>query len=279
MLSLVGLTALLFGIIEGPERGWTNGVVVGSFAVALVFLVGFIRWERVAPHPMLPLTFFSDRRFSVGSAVVTTSFFVMFGFFFLFSLYLQFARGYSPLEAGLATLPMALTFIVVSPRSAALAERIGSGRTMAYGFVLVGVGMAVMAFVTVDTPYLVLAVSMVLQAAGMSIVAAPATGGIMSAVPMSKAGVGSAVNDTTRELGGALGIAVFGSLVNSIYRANVDLGGLDLPPAAVDAAEGVRRRGRRHGGAGRRGRRGRRRRASCQRLHGGRERGITRLRR
>ncbi len=237
VLSLVGLTALLFGIIEGPERGWTNGVVVGSFAVALVFLVGFIRWQRVAPHPMLPLKFFSDRRFSVGSAVVTTSFFIMFGFFFLFSLYLQFARGYSPLEAGLATLPMALTFIVVSPRSAALAERIGSGRTMAYGFVLVGVGMAVMGFVTVDTPYLVLAVSMVLQASGMSIVAAPATGGIMSAVPMSKAGVGSAVNDTTRELGGALGIAVFGSLVNSIYRANIDLGGLDLPPSAVDAAK------------------------------------------
>ena len=197
----------------------------------LVFLVGFIRWQRVAPHPMLPLTFFSDRRFSVGSAVViTTSFFIMFGFFFLFSLYLQFARGYSPLEAGLATLPMALTFIVVSPRSAALAERIGSGRTMAYGFVLVGVGMAVMGFVAVDTPYLVLAVSMVLQASGMAIVAAPATGGIMSAVPMSKAGVGSAVNDTTRELGGALGIAVFGSIVNSAYRANIDLGGLDLPP-------------------------------------------------
>ena len=96
--------------------------------------------------------------------------------------------------------------------------------------------MAVMGFVTVDTPYLVLAVSMVLQAAGMSIVAAPATGGIMSAVPMSKAGVGSAVNDTTRELGGALGIAVFGSLVNSIYRANIDLGGLDLPPSAAEAA-------------------------------------------
>ena len=107
------------------------GVVVGSFAVALVFLVGFIRWQRVAPHPMLPLKFFSDRRFSVGSAVVTTSFFIMFGFFFLFSLYLQFARGYSPLEAGLATLPMALTFIVVSPRSAALVEPPEAATTVA----------------------------------------------------------------------------------------------------------------------------------------------------
>jgi MFS transporter, DHA2 family, multidrug resistance protein len=236
VLSLVGLTALLFGIIEGPERGWSDGLVVASFAVALVFIVGFVRWQRVAPHPMLPLSFFSDRRFSVGSAVVTTSFFIMFGFFFLFTLYLQFARGYSPLDAGLATLPMALTFVVVSPRSAALAARIGSGQTMAYGFVLVALGMAVMTFVSVNTPYLVLAGSMVLQAAGMSIVAAPATGGIMSAVPLAKAGIGSAVNDTTRELGGALGIAVFGSLVNSVYRSNIDLGGLGLSPAAADAA-------------------------------------------
>ena len=231
VLSLVGLTALLFGIIEGPERGWSDGLVVGAFAVALVFIVGFIRWERVAPHPMLPLSFFSDRRFSVGSAVVTTSFFIMFGFFFLFTLYLQFARGYSPLEAGLATLPMALTFVVVSPRSAALAERIGSGRTMAYGFVLVALGMAVMALVTSRH-----AVPRArcrrwsCRPPGCRIVAAPATGGIMSAVPLAKAGVGSAVNDTTRELGGALGIAVFGSLVNSVYRANIDLGGLGLPP-------------------------------------------------
>jgi EmrB/QacA subfamily drug resistance transporter len=121
VLSLVGLAALLFGIIEGPERGWTSGIVLGTFAVAAVFLFGFVRWERVAPHPMLPLSYFADRRFSVGSAVVTTSFFVMFGFFFLFSLYLQFARGYSPLDAGLATLPFAVTIVLVSPRSATLA--------------------------------------------------------------------------------------------------------------------------------------------------------------
>ena len=146
VLSLVGLAALLFGIIEGPERGWSDGLVVGAFAVALVFIVGFIRWQRVAPHPMLPLTFFSDRRFSVGSAVVTTSFFIMFGFFFLFSLYLQFARGYSPLEAGLATLPMALSRSSWSHRAAPRwPSASGAGGRWRYGFVLVGVGMAVMA--------------------------------------------------------------------------------------------------------------------------------------
>ena len=157
MISLVGLTALLFGIIEGAERGWTDPLVVGAFVLAAVLAWAFVRQERRAAHPMLPLSYFSDRRFSVGSAVITTSFFVMFGWFFLFSLYLQFARGYSPFEAGLATLPFAPVFIVLSPRSAAIAARLGTGRAMALGFGLVGLGMAVLSFVQVDTPYPVLA--------------------------------------------------------------------------------------------------------------------------
>jgi MFS transporter, DHA2 family, multidrug resistance protein len=237
LVSFVGLGALLFGIIEGPERGWTDPVVVVAFIAAAVLSVTFVRWERVAAHPMLPLSYFKDRRFSVGSGVITTSFFVMFGFFFLFTLYLQFARGYSPLEAGLATLPFAAAFVVVSPRSATIAARIGSGKTIAYGFGIVAVGMVLMGVIGVDTPYLVLVVAMVLLSSGMAIVAAPATGGIMSAVPLSKAGVGSAVNDTTRELGGALGIAVFGSIVNSAYRANIDLSGLELTPAQTAEAQ------------------------------------------
>jgi MFS transporter, DHA2 family, integral membrane protein len=237
LLSLVAMTGLLYGIIEGPERGWTSAVVVGTFVVTAVVIVAFVRWERIARHPMLPVSYFSDRRFSVGSATVTASFFVMFGFFFLFSLYLQFARGYSPLEAGLATLPFAVAFVIVSPRSATLAERIGSGRTIAYGFAVVGLGMTVMGAIGVDTPYLVLVAAMVLLSSGMAVVAAPATSGIMSAVPMSKAGVGSAVNDTTRELGGALGIAVFGSIANSAYRANIDLGGLGLSTSEVAEAQ------------------------------------------
>jgi EmrB/QacA subfamily drug resistance transporter len=236
VLSLVGLSALLFGIIEGAERGWTDGLVLGAFVTAAVLLVAFVRWEQAAPHPMLPLSFFSNRRFSVGSAVITTIFFLMFGWFFLFSLYLQFGRGYSPLAAGLATLPFAVTMVIVSPRSASLGARIGGGRTVASGFVLLAAGMAVFTVIDVGTPYLVLMAAMVLMAAGMSVTAAPATGAIMSAVPLAKAGVGSAVNDTTRELGGALGIAIFGTIVNSAYRSTVDLDGLGLSAPAVHAA-------------------------------------------
>ena len=130
-----------------------------------------------------------------------------------------------------------MAFVIVSPRSATFAERIGSGRTIAYGFMIVGLGMAMMGVIGVDTPYVVLVVAMVLLSSGMAIVAAPATSGIMNAVPMAKAGVGSAVNDTTRELGGALGIAVFGSIVNTVYRSNIDLDGLGLSAAEVAEAE------------------------------------------
>jgi DHA2 family multidrug resistance protein-like MFS transporter len=186
---------------------------------------------------MLPLTLFRDRRFSTGSGVITVAFFVMFGFFFLMTQYLQFGRGYSPLEAGLAGLPLALAFLAFSPRSAALAERYGAARVMALGLAVVAVGFSVLTTLTPGTPYLVLAGAFALLGAGMSITAAPATGEIMTSVPLSKAGVGSAVNDTTRELGGALGIALLGSIANTAYRSGVDLDGTPLPAGARAAAE------------------------------------------
>ncbi|MDX6234542.1 MAG: hypothetical protein QOH68_3650 [Nocardioidaceae bacterium] len=237
VLSLVGIAALLFGIIEGPERGWTDVVVLTTFVLAVVFIVGFGLWERRALHPMLPMSFFADRRFSVGSAVVMTTFGLLFGFFFSFTLYLQFARGYSPLDAGLAGLPSAVALVLVSSRSARIAERLGSGRAMALGFALIGTGMAIFSQIAVDTPFLVLLLGMVSFSSGASLAMAPATGNIMSAVPPAKAGVGSAVNDTTRELGGALGIAIFGSIVNSAYRTGVDLGDLGLSASQVHSAE------------------------------------------
>lgn len=240
VLSLIGLGALVFAIIEGPARNWSDTTVVTAFAVAAVALAGFVLWERNSAHPMLPLGLFRDRRMSVGSAVVTTAFFVMFGLFFLFTMYLQFVRGYSPLSAGLATLPMALALVALAPRSAALAEQLGTGPVMASGFALVAGGFAVMALVGPATPYLVMALGLVLLGAGMSLTAAPATGSIMSAVPAAKAGVGSAVNDTTREVGGALGIAVLGSIASAVYRTAVDLDGLSLPqPVAAAARESV----------------------------------------
>ena len=236
LLSLVGLSTLIFGIIQGPEDGWTSLPVIGAFVIAGVTLSLFVRWERRSEHPMLPLTLFRDRRFSTGSGVITIAFFVMFGFFFLITQYLQFGRGYSPLEAGLATLPLALSFLVFSPRSAALAERYGPSRVMALGLAIVAVGFGILTMLTPDTPYLVVAAAFTVLGAGMSITAAPATSEIMTSVPLSKAGVGSAVNDTTRELGGALGIALLGSIANTAYRSGVDLEQTRLPAGAREAA-------------------------------------------
>jgi MFS transporter, DHA2 family, multidrug resistance protein len=237
VLSLIGLSTLIFGIIEGPEDGWTSTPVLGAFFVAAVTLSLFVAWERRSDHPMLPLTLFRDRRFSAGSGVITVAFFIMFGFFFLITQYLQFGRDYSALEAGLAGLPASLAFLVFSPRSAALAERYGAARVMALGLTIVAVGFGLLTTLTTDTPYLVVGASFALLGAGMSITAAPATSEIMTSVPLSKAGVGSAVNDTTRELGGALGIALLGSIANTAYRSNIDLDGIEIPADARLAAE------------------------------------------
>jgi Na+/melibiose symporter-like transporter len=183
------------------------------------------------------MQYFRNVGFSIGSGVITFGFLVMFGFFFLMTQFLQFVRGYSPLDAGVATLPLAVMLVLVSPRSAALGVRYGVTRIIAAGFVLLVAGLALMATVEADTPYLVIAISLVLLGAGMGITIAPATGSIMEAVPLNKAGVGSAVNDTSREVGAALGIAVLGSIANSVYRSEIDPRVLEpLPGEAADAA-------------------------------------------
>jgi len=232
VLSLVGLSALVYSIIQGGEKGWTTTAVMVSAALAIVTLGAFLAWERSREHPMLPLDFFRNPRFSMGSGVITVAFFVMFGFFFLTTQYLQFARGYSPLLAGVALLPLPIMFVALSPRSATLAARYGAAPVMALGLVIVAGGFGILTVLTPDTPYAVIAAAFAVLGAGMSMTAAPATNEIMSTVPMDKAGVGSAVNDTTRELGGALGIAILGSIANSAYRANINLSGLHLPAGA-----------------------------------------------
>jgi DHA2 family multidrug resistance protein-like MFS transporter len=234
VLSLVGMAALLYGIIEGPAKGWSDGLVLGAFVIAAVGLGSFVAWELRATHPMLPMSLFRSRSFSTGSGIITFGFLVMFGFFFLLTQYFQFVKGWSPLRAGIATLPFALTMIVVSPRSDGLVRRFGMNQVVAGGFGSMTVGFVILALVAPATSYLVIVVALVLLSAGMASTIAPATGAIMSAVPLNKAGVGSAVNDTTRELGGALGIAILGSIVASAYRSEFDA--TQLPPDAAAVA-------------------------------------------
>ena len=237
-LSIVAMTALIYGIIEGPEQGWGSVPVLAAFAVAVTFGAVLLGWQQRARHPMMPLELFADSRFGVGSAVVTMTFVVMIGFWFLFALYVQFVLGYSALEAGLATMPEALSSMVVAPFTAPLAERFGSRRVMAVGFAVLALTFLPLALVGTDTSYWHLLGPLVLAGAGLSLAMTPATNDIMAATPYEKAGIGSAVNDTARELGAALGIATLGALSTSIYRSSVDVG--DLPPeVAAPAAESM----------------------------------------
>ena len=164
-------------------------------------------------------------------------FFAMFGTFFLLTQYLQIVRDYSPLAAGLRTFPMALTMMIAAPTAAKLTETLGAKRVVSFGLGIVAVGLILMSFIEAATPYLLLAAVLVLLAVGMSATMAPATASIMSSLPLRKAGVGSAWNDTTRELGGALGIAVLGSVAASTYVRTLQDPIAQLPADVARAAE------------------------------------------
>jgi EmrB/QacA subfamily drug resistance transporter len=221
LLSIVGLGVLLYGLIEAPNKGWASSQTLGAFAIAAVILGVFGWWELRNPHPMLDLAFFKNPRFSAACGAITFVFFAMFGLFFLFTQYLQLVKGYSPLGAGVRTLPMAFTMMIVAPSSARLVERTSPRTIVTIGLSTVAVGLLLMSRANVGTGYPYLAFVLVVLASGMGLTMAPSTGSIMSSIPMSKAGVGSAMNDTTRELGGALGVAVLGSLLASRYNSHV----------------------------------------------------------
>ena len=232
--SLVALSALLFGIIEGPVRGWTSPLVLAGLIVALTVGVAFVSWERRAPNPMLPLSLFSHRRFTVGAGVNTTAFLVLIGFWFLLVLYVQFSLGYTPLQAGLATLPDAVAGIAVAPFTPRLTTRFGAPRVMAAGFGVLTVSFSLLALVDPTTGYGFLAAPITLAGVGLSLATIPATNDIMAATPLAKAGIGSAVNDASREIGAALGIATLGTLSTVIYRRSVELEA--LPASVADSA-------------------------------------------
>jgi EmrB/QacA subfamily drug resistance transporter len=238
VLSIAGLGALLYGIIEGPNHGWTHPVTLAWGLGGMAVLVVFGLWERRSTHPMLDLGFFRSPTFSSAAGAITLIFFAMFGTFFLFTQYLQLVLGYSTLEAGVRMLPMAFTMMVAAPSSARLVERFGSRRVVTIGLCLVAAGLLLLSFLSVDTPYWRLVLNLMVMAAGMGLSMAPSTTGIMASLPLGKAGVGSAVNDTTRELGGALGVAVLGSLMASRYAGTLtDAVGGVLRGPALEAAK------------------------------------------
>ena len=238
VLSITALTALLFAIIEAPAEGWGDPTILATLATGVVLLVGFVFWERHTDHPMLDVTFFANPRFSAASGSITVVFFAMFGSIFLLTQYFQFVLAYTPLQTGVRMLPFALTMMVVAPTSSRVVERIGTKVTVTAGMSLVTVGLLSMAMLQVDSSYVQVAVRLMVMAAGMGLTMAPATESVMGSLPLGKAGVGSAVNDTTRQVGGALGVAIIGSVLASVYGGRVGdfLTGVGAPEAAIEGA-------------------------------------------
>ncbi|MFI5046959.1 MAG: MFS transporter [Acidimicrobiia bacterium] len=218
LLSITGLVALLYAIIEAPQKGWTDSTILAAFAVGAVLLVAFIAWEAHTDHPMLDVRFFQNPRFTAASMAIMFVFFSMFGVTFLLTQYLQFVLGYTPFQAGIRFLPWAIVMLIGAPLSAPLAHRIGTKITVATGMACVTVALFSLVGLSTDSRYFPDVVwRLMLMAVGMALTMAPATESIMGSLPLAKAGVGSAVNDTTRQVGGALGVAVIGSVLASIY--------------------------------------------------------------
>ncbi len=236
LLSIVALVSLVYGIIEGPHNGWTDTITLACFGVAALAGVLFVVWERRVRYPMLDLKLFRDRRFSVASGGMTLTFFAMFGTFFLVAQYFQLVLGYTPFQSGLLQLPMAFVMMLLAPQVPKLVARFGAHRVVPFGLTMVALGMAVFSQVGVDTPLWFIYCSIIPLAVGMACTMTPLTTLIMSSVPLGKAGVGSAMNDTTRELGGALGVAVLGSLVTSQFTQSIGPAIVNLPEQARELA-------------------------------------------
>ena len=235
-LSILGLGCLLYGIIEGPELGWGNPLLAGWFGGAAVALWGFVRWERRVRFPLLDPAFFANRAFTLGAMTITLTFFAMFGSFFLLTQYFQFAQGHTPLGAGVRTLPPSVVMILMAPRTPAVVSRFGTRLTISVGLAVAATGVAIIAAFTPASPYWQMALALAVLAMGMALLMPPATHAIVASLPTHKAGVGSAVNDTTREAGGSIGIAVLGTLLSVGYRGGMEDRLDGFPPAVAEEA-------------------------------------------
>ncbi|HMC05061.1 MAG TPA: MFS transporter, partial [Actinomycetota bacterium] len=219
MLSVAGLVALVYGIIEVPSYGWGNGRILAAFAV--VVIGSFVAWELHTDHPMLKIQFFRNPRFTAASVGIMLVFFALFGSFFFITQELQFILGYTPLQAGLRLAPIALVMAVAAPTAGRLVERIGNKAMVAMGMGISALGLAYLGTSTAGSGYGHIFVALLFLGVGIGFAIAPATESIMGSLPVEKAGVGSAMNDTTRQVGGALGVAILGSVFSSAYLAGI----------------------------------------------------------
>ena len=240
LLSISFVSLLVYTIIEGPHRGWASGETLAGFAGTAVLVLAFIVHENRTEHPLLDIRVFRNMRVTAATSSIFIAFFSLFGFTFLVTQYFQFVRGYDPLESGLHTLPFAIGAGITAPLAARFALRFGPRRVVPVGLLFMGLGQIWAGTFRVESAYFgPIVASMVLMACGLSLVTSPSSESIMGSLPREMAGVGSAINDIGREVGGTLGVAIIGSVFASAYGPRIVelLTPLGLPGLAVSTAK------------------------------------------
>ena len=237
LTASVAVGSLVYTIIEAPTRGWASTPTLVGFAIAILSGIAFVLIERDSPHPMLDVSLFAERAFTAASGSVTVAFFSLFGFIFLITQYFQFIRGYDALSTGVRILPVAISLGAFSVLGANLAGRLGTRAIVCAGLALLAGSFLWIAQVSATIPYAIIVVQMLMMGSGIGLISTPATESILSVLPPAKAGVGSAVNDATRETGGTLGVAVIGSVYMSIYVSQLVAGARGLRPSALEIAK------------------------------------------
>ncbi len=235
LFSFAGIGTLVFGIIEGSDQGWTEPVTFAAFAVAALSIAAFVAWELRVERPMLDPRLFLVRGFGTGSFVLLLQFIATFGFFFVGMQFLQLILGYGPLESAVALLPIAVVIVPLAANVPRLAARLGNRVVVVAGLAAMLTSFLSMTQFDRGTGYGEFLVGLLLFGSGIALVTTPATNAILSSMPLGKQGVASAMNDATREVGAALGIATLGSLFNQGYRDSLGDGVAGLPPAAAHA--------------------------------------------
>ncbi|KWX00213.1 multidrug MFS transporter [Carbonactinospora thermoautotrophica] len=237
VLSIAALVTVVYGIIRAGQLGtWLTAEVLATLAVGLGLLVLFVRHEARSDHPALDVRLFRDPRLSASAAAIALVFFALMGVTFFMVFYLQSVRGFGPLESGAVLLPMAVAQLLLAPRSAALAQRFGTKAVAAGGLAGVALMLYAISFADRDLPIWQLEIILFLLGAGMAHVMSPVTDAVMTVVPREQAGAGSAINNISRQVGGALGVAVLGSLLSSVYRSRMGERLAFLPPGTRHAA-------------------------------------------
>jgi len=237
-LSTAGIATIVYGLIEAPTHGWASTGTLGYLIGGITLVGGFIAWELRTSSPMLDVRLFRRATFGISSLALTLVFFALMGVFFSISQLFQLVMGYGTFESALRLAPIFVAMIVAAPQAPRLVQRFGARATIAGGLTLVAGGIGMLATLPSAPGYAQVAIGMSITAAGMALAMSPTTELLMSSVPTSKAGMGAGMNDTTRELGGSLGVAVLGSVLASQYAAHVSgaTGGLPATAAATAKA-------------------------------------------